>query len=60
MTRVRVDQHESWTRENPILEDGELALEKETRKLKIGDGVTHWNDLPYWLMVPETLDGGNA
>lgn len=27
--------------------EGELAIEKDTRKFKIGDGKLNWNDLPY-------------
>lgn len=37
----------SWATENPILFSGEPGFEKDTRKLKIGDGRTPWNDLPY-------------
>jgi hypothetical protein len=39
----------AWTRDNPILSDGEIGLEQSstTPKFKVGDGVTHWNDLPY-------------
>ena len=36
-----------WTAANPVLLDGEWAAERDTRKFKIGDGVTPWNDLPY-------------
>jgi hypothetical protein len=36
-----------WASENPILRDGELGHEKDTRKSKVGDGVTAWNGLPY-------------
>lgn len=36
-----------WESENPILHEGEPGYERDTRKLKIGDGVTPWNDLPY-------------
>lgn len=36
-----------WTNANPTLAQGELALELDTRKFKIGDGVTPWNSLPY-------------
>lgn len=36
-----------WTSENPILHQGEPGYESDTRKLKIGDGVTHWRELPY-------------
>lgn len=36
-----------WTAANPILAQGELALETDTRKFKLGDGVTAWNNLGY-------------
>lgn len=36
-----------WTANNPILQLGELGSEKDTNKIKVGDGVTAWNDLPY-------------
>lgn len=35
-----------WASANPVLLDGEPGLETDTRKLKFGDGVTAWNDLP--------------
>lgn len=37
----------AWARTNPILLDGEPGYEKDTKKLKIGDGTTAWNNLPY-------------
>jgi hypothetical protein len=39
---------ETWTRLNPVLESGEPGYEKDTGKLKIGDGTTAWNDLKYF------------
>jgi hypothetical protein len=36
-----------WSQLNPVLKLGEPGYEKDTKKLKIGDGVTLWNDLPY-------------
>ncbi len=35
-----------WTTNNPILEDREIAIETDTKKVKIGDGST-WNNTPY-------------
>jgi hypothetical protein len=37
-----------WTDQNPVLRDGEPGYEKDTKRLKIGDGVTFWRDLPYF------------
>lgn len=38
---------EEWIEANPILALGELSVETDTGKFKIGDGVKHWVDLPY-------------
>lgn len=36
-----------WTANNPLLQRGEFGSEIDTGKLKVGDGVTYWNDLGY-------------
>ena len=36
-----------WIEVNPILAQGEPGFEYDTGKLKIGDGLTPWNKLPY-------------
>lgn len=36
-----------WAEVNPILAQGEPGYVYDQNRLKIGDGVTHWNDLPY-------------
>ena len=45
--RLRRGTSEAWNRVNPVLLYGEPGFEKDTNKLKIGDGVKAWNDLPY-------------
>lgn len=37
----------SWTEKNILLGPGEPGFEIDTGKLKVGDGVRAWNDLPY-------------
>ena len=48
---VRVYQRRAtateWASANPILAEGEIALEKDTDSFKIGDGSTRWNNLSY-------------
>ncbi|NDF13174.1 MAG: LamG domain-containing protein, partial [Proteobacteria bacterium] len=41
---------------NPILMRGEAAIEIDTSKVKYGDGVTAWRDLPYGRV--DLVDGG--
>ena len=36
-----------WVKHNPILREGEPGFVSDKNKLKIGDGVTEWNSLPY-------------
>jgi hypothetical protein len=37
-----------WTAGNPVLLDREYAVERDTGKVKLGDGTTAWNSLPYF------------
>lgn len=37
----------TWTSQNPTLLDGEIGFERDTYKLKVGNGVDDWNTLPY-------------
>jgi len=43
----RRDTAANWTANNPTLAAGELGLETDTAKFKIGDGTTAWNSLAY-------------
>jgi hypothetical protein len=45
--QLRRDTPAEWVSKNPVLKDGEPGFERGTGKLKIGDGVTPWNSLPY-------------
>ena len=36
-----------WTTKNPVLLQGEYGFESDTKKQKVGDGVTAWNSLSY-------------
>lgn len=45
--QTRRDTAANWTANNPILLDGELGYEKDTGKIKIGNGSTAWNSLIY-------------
>lgn len=35
-----------WTSINPILANGEAGVSTDEQELRVGDGVTHWSDLP--------------
>jgi hypothetical protein len=38
-----------WTQANPRLAAGEIGLETDTNKFKIGDDVNFWDDLAYFV-----------
>ena len=50
---MRNDPAATWATQNPILSKGEIGIENDTRKFKIGDGSTAWNGLKY-------ASGGNV
>ncbi len=58
--QVRRDLAINWTTSNPILADGEMGYEKNTGKMKLGDGIKTWNQLPYFQPVSSAFfDGGS-
>ena len=57
--KLRNDTAENWSSHNPVLLKGELAVEfgNDSRcKLKIGDGVTDWNSLPYFNEIDNVTE----
>ena len=49
--QFRNDTAANWTAANPVLAQGELGLETNTRLYKIGNGATAWNALAYGSVV---------
>lgn len=47
--RLRHGFSADWTTKNPVLAKAEPGVELNTGKMKIGDGVTAWNDLGYFV-----------
>jgi hypothetical protein len=45
-----------WTASNPVLLNGEPAVETDTGKFKVGDGETSWVGLPYFADEEQFLD----
>ena len=37
----------SWTEKNPVLLAGEIGIETDTLKMKVGDGTSNWKALGY-------------
>lgn len=47
--KQRYDTASNWTTNNPVLLAGELGIESDTKKMKVGDGTTEWNALEYMI-----------
>lgn len=45
--KIRNDLAANWVNNNPVLAQGEFGLERNSFLLKVGDGVTPWNNLRY-------------
>ena len=52
----RRDLATTWTSVDPVLSAGEIGLESDTGKIKLGDGSTAWTALDYFY---GTLDDAN-
>jgi hyaluronoglucosaminidase len=44
----KVNSRANWAAQNPVLMDGEAAIEAQTNNLKIGNGKSTWSQLPYF------------
>lgn len=47
--QIRRDTATNWSSANTVLAQGEMALETDTMKMKVGDGTTAWGALDYTL-----------
>jgi hypothetical protein len=45
--QLRRDTFANWLSNNPTLSSGEIGIETDTFKFKIGNGSSEWNSLPY-------------
>lgn len=45
--QLRRDNESNWTGVNPVLAQGELGVDLDSFNIKIGNGVSSWNELPY-------------
>ena len=52
----RRDLATTWTSTDPVLSAGEIGLESDTGKIKLGNGSTPWTGLPYFVGSLEGAD----
>ena len=55
--QLRNDTAENWTTKNPLLLKGEMGVEIDTRKIKIGNGIDRWTALEYSGVDENTIKG---
>lgn len=44
---LRNDTAENWVAKDPVLKQGEAAVDNSSRKIKVGDGTSKWSELNY-------------
>lgn len=49
--QYRRDTKARWAEVNPVLMEGEVGLEIDTKNIKMGDGVHAWNELEYCVGI---------
>ena len=54
--QIRRDSAENWETNNPVLASGELGFDTTTNSMRVGDGTSHWLDLPKWITRESTVD----
>jgi hypothetical protein len=45
--QLRRDTASNWSENNPIIASGELGVETDTGKFKLGNGSSSWSSLQY-------------
>lgn len=55
--QLRNDTAENWTTANPVLLKGEMGVEIDTGKTKIGNGTDDWKTLKYSGVDEDTIKG---
>jgi hypothetical protein len=56
--QFRRDTSANWSAVNPTLLSGEPAYELNTQTMRVGDGVTPYNNLPQFGAFPNAIAGG--
>lgn len=44
--QMKRDDESEWVRKNPILQPGEPGFSRDTKTMKVGDGILRWTELP--------------
>ena len=58
--QLRRGSAQEWSNVNPTLAIGELGIEIDTGRIKIGDGITAWNSLRYERPLESIINSPNT
>lgn len=58
--QIRRDTAANWASANPVLAQGELGVELDTNKFKIGNGSSAWSSLSYLIDVGNYLTASST
>ena len=51
--QLRRDTAANWTAANPVLRAGEVGIESDTLKMKVGDGTTAWSSITNYMNITQ-------
>ena len=56
---IRNDTDNNWKTSNPVLLKGEIGIVTSVQpyRIKIGDGVSNWETLPYFKLEEQYVEG---
>lgn len=55
--QLRRDTAANWSANNPLLLNGEIGIETDTLKFKIGNGSQRWNSIQFYAFKPGQANG---
>jgi|APGre2960657423_1045063.scaffolds.fasta_scaffold00092_6 hypothetical protein len=55
--QLRRDIAANWTANNPLLLNGEIGIETDTLKFKVGNGSQRWNAIEFYALKPGSPNG---
>jgi hypothetical protein len=55
--QLRRDIAANWATNNPLLLNGEIGIETDTLKFKIGNGTQRWNEISSYALKPGLANG---
>jgi hypothetical protein len=58
--QARRDTSSAWASVNPVLADGEVGFEKDTKRIRVGNGVSNFLSLPFFSADPGFTAAGTA